>query len=375
MNARRLCVVGSFSLLSASALCAQAIRPNRLASANATLDADFVGITSLSEVADGRVIVTDGRAQHLYLADFTARTAVTLSRKGKGPLEWMSVGFIHRTRGDSSIMTDFINQRWLLFDGARPIGTTPPDNPAVKASIFFSSADAYGHIVAEKSPEFRESGSIEYTRKDSQVVLQIDRATGRTDTIARTRQMPHRVTQTLNAKGERSSSQSSATESGAQGEDAYLLNDGTLVVVRLEPLRVDFRSSGGKWTLGVPLPVRGEPVTAKERERILKAREENAAQMKAIGVPVPPSPPLPTMLPALDRLSPLELYDGRIALKRRSTLSSPSVRYIIVNRRGTIDGEVTLATKEEIVGFGPKSVYVAFKDEDDVQRLRRHPWP
>ena len=96
--------------------------------------------------------------------------------------------------------------------------------------------------------------------------------------------------------------------------------------------------------------------------------------MREMGLPEPPRIPLPTTLPALERLDPRELEDGRIALRRKSTLNKPAVRYIIVNRRGTIDGEITLAANEEIIGFGPTSVYVAFKDEDDIQRLRRHPW-
>ena len=35
----------------------------------------------------------------------------------------------------------------------------------------------------------------------------------------------------------------------------------------------------------------------------------------------------------------------------------------------------SLAANEDIVGFGARTVYVAFKDADDIQRLRRHPWP
>ncbi len=353
---------------------AQALRPIRLAPANATLDADFVVLTSLREVADGRVIVTDGRAQQLYLADFTAGTAAPLSRKGKGPLEWSFVGFVQRTRGDSSIMTDWGNQRWLLFDGARVVGTTPPDHPAVKATKYFNGADQNGHVLTQRSRPLTTSGSIEYTRRDSQVVLLIDRSTGRVDTVAQARERPHRYTQTLNDKGGISSNSSAPTEPSAQGEEAYLMNDGTIALVRLEPLRVDFRAPDGRWTLGPPLPIRGEPLDARERARVAQSREESRKQMREMGLPEPPRIPLPTTLPALERLDPRELEDGRIALRRKSTLNKPAVRYIIVNRRGTIDGEITLAANEEIIGFGPTSVYVAFKDEDDIQRLRRHPW-
>lgn len=354
---------------------AQALRPIRLAPANATLDADFVALTSLREVADGRVIVTDGRAQQLYLADFTAGTARPLSRKGKGPLEWSFVGFVQRTAGDSSIMSDGVNQRWLLFDGASVVGTTPPDHPAIKAALSFSSVDRNGRVLVQRSSPRTTEGTYIYTRRDSQAVLLVDRRTGHVDTVARAREMPRRYSQTLNEKGRISSFQNSATESGAQGEEAYLLNDGTIALVRLEPLRVDFRAPDGRWTLGPPLPIRGEALDAKERARIVQSREESRKQMREMGLPEPPKIPLPTTLPALDRLSPRELEDGRIALRRRSTLTKPAVRYIIVNRRGTIDGEITLAANEEIIGFGPKSVYVAYKDEDDVQRLRRHPWP
>jgi hypothetical protein len=37
--------------------------------------------------------------------------------------------------------------------------------------------------------------------------------------------------------------------------------------------------------------------------------------------------------------------------------------------------QVAMAENERIVGFGVKSVYVAWKDADDIERLRRHPWP
>ncbi len=59
---------------------AQPVRQIPLKPANATLNAEFVGITSVREVADGRVIVTDGRDQQLYVADFRANSAVILGR-------------------------------------------------------------------------------------------------------------------------------------------------------------------------------------------------------------------------------------------------------------------------------------------------------
>ncbi|MCC6246098.1 MAG: hypothetical protein IT353_24910, partial [Gemmatimonadaceae bacterium] len=52
----------------ARALPAQSLPAITLAAANATLDDDFVGLTSVRELADGRVLLTDGRDQQIYLA-------------------------------------------------------------------------------------------------------------------------------------------------------------------------------------------------------------------------------------------------------------------------------------------------------------------
>ena len=48
--------------------------------------------------------------------------------------------------------------------------------------------------------------------------------------------------------------------------------------------------------------------------------------------------------------------------------------YFVIDRRGRLVGELTLPANEEIVGAGPATLYVAVKDEDDIIRLRRHPW-
>ena len=34
-----------------------------------------------------------------------------------------------------------------------------------------------------------------------------------------------------------------------------------------------------------------------------------------------------------------------------------------------------LPPDHQIVGFGARSVYVVVTDEDDLQRIQRHPWP
>jgi len=377
-------MTGRFSLLVLTAaasmlprvLGGQAMAQLALRPPNATIDAEFIGVTSIREVADGRAIVTDGRDQKLYVVDFSTRRAELLGRRGRGPGEWLNVGLIYPTQGDSSILSDFGNLRWLLFAGAQIVGTVPPDHPAVRATNSMQSGvDRLGHVLMlTRKP--RRSGPRVITRKDSMSVVFVDRNTGHMDTVATLRERPHRIETVTDAKGRVVSSMPVATEPNAQAERAELFNDGWLAVVRLEPLRVDWRAPNGTWTYGKPLPLRPEPVDPAERRAILQRRAEAVQEAKRHGLPSPPSFEFPTTLPVITfSASPRQMPDGRLALARTPSASQQRLRYLVINRHGGIDGELRLGMREKILGFGERSVYVVATDEDDIQRLRRHPWP
>ena len=53
----------------------------------------------------------------------------------------------------------------------------------------------------------------------------------------------------------------------------------------------------------------------------------------------------------------------------------PEPRYDVIDRRGVVNGQLVLEPNERLVGFGARSVYVVERDADDIERIRRHPWP
>lgn len=344
--------------------------------ANATLEAEFVGLTSLREIADGRIIVTDGRAQTLYLADFSTGRAEQLGRKGRGPAEWLNIGILRATQGDSSILPDWGNQRWLLLAGARIVGIVPSDHPAVgPRGQSLAGADRFGHALFIHSPPMRP-GTRVFTRRDSNAVVFVDRRTGHADTIAQIRERPHRMDVVMDGDGRVRSYMPRSTEPNAQAEQAVLFNDGWLAIVRLEPLRVDWRAPNGAWTLGRPLPLRPEPVDAAERREMERRRAEARAEARKYGLPTPSALDFPTTLPIYTAaLGSRQTPEGRLVIGRTPSARIPNARYLVINRRGTIDGELTLGARERLLGFGARSVYVLFEDDDDIQRIRRHPWP
>jgi hypothetical protein len=67
--------------------------------------------------------------------------------------------------------------------------------------------------------------------------------------------------------------------------------------------------------------------------------------------------------------------DGRVVVLRTPTADVAEPVYDVIDHRGMLVARIELAAGERIVGFGRRSVYLAAKDADDVERLRRHPWP
>ena len=360
----------------ARALPAQPVRQMPLKPANATLNADFVGITSMREIADGRVIVTDGRDQQLYLADFRGNNASILGRKGTGPGEWLNVGFVQALFGDSSILGDFGNRRLLLFDGARIVGLVPLDHPTTSISLgSVWGADRFGHLLGRKENP-ADATRLVFTRADSSALVLIDRSNGALDTVTRVRQRPRRAEQIAGADGKARGRMVSPSEPNAQEEIAHLFADGWIAVVRLEPLRVDWRSRERRWTHGAPFRLKPIPVDDRERQAIETRRAQSREEFRKMGTPEQRLPSLPSSIPVMAvsivlRATP----DGRLIIRRSTSEADPAVRYLVVNRRGDIDGEIALGAREDVIGFGPRSIYVAFNDDDDIQRIRRHPWP
>lgn len=369
MNAIRLAL--TMVLLSGD-LSAQALRPIPIKPANGSLDAEFTYVGSVRELSDGRVLISDPREKSLGVGDFSSQIYRPVARKGRGPLEYLFPTPLLALGGDSTLMFDISQLRWIILVADRITGSLPPDHPLVRAVSQPSSVDRFGHVLAKASVAERRPGVHEITRRDSQVHLLVSWQ-GVIDTVARTREWPHRL-EVFSSEGGHGGYRPIATEPNAQAEIASLSGDGTLWIIRQDPLRVDVRDRSGQWTRGTPWTVRGESVSVQERRAIDSVRRQDASELRRLGIKPPDPLAIPNTKPVLT-LTSVFLPDGRLAVKRRGMLSAPSTRYLVVNKRGAIDGQITLKPNEDLVGSGARSLYVAVKDADELLTLRRHPWP
>jgi hypothetical protein len=335
----------------------------RLAPANASLREEFSVITGARELKDGRVVVTDPREGRIVVADLGAGTVVQISRKGEGPGEYPRALPVRPVGGDSSVLIDS-PRRWLVFDGARIVATLPPDAPAVAATKgLVRGVDAQGFVY---SADFVAGGK---QIGDSTALLRVSRATGHVDTIVRLAALVAKQASAANKDG---FFEFSIPAIGT-AEEAVPFPDGRLAVVRVNPYRVDWRTMDGRWIRGAALPF--VAVAMDEQEK----RAYMARVAAASGKPASPPESItgwPTTVPPYQ--SPTTLFaapDGRVLVPRMPSSAHPETRYDVVNRRGTLDGQLVLPANERIVGFGTTSVYVAATDDDGIQRLRRSPWP
>jgi hypothetical protein len=330
---------------------AQDTRPTecRLKPVTGKLKEEFIAITSIRELHDGRILVTDPRDHRVVVADFGTQEVTQIGRPGAGPGEYPIAVPVRAIGGDSSIMLDSMSRRWLLFDADRIVGVRTGGDPRVNTPGLFLGADSFGHVLVNNTDHPHR------TMADSNPLELLSRLTGHIDTIAKLSPSPPEP------EGE-------SVPTFFVWENAVLAEDGWVAIIRVEPYRVDWRAPSGRWNLGPPIPAPTIRFDARERlffVRIHSPPEYAQRRLKGAPATVPPfsnEQLLPTM-------------DGRVLVERTPTADHPEVRYDIINRRGELDCQVPMPHGQRIRGFGPGTVYVVVSDQDDIQRIERHPWP
>jgi len=346
-----------------------------LATADARLSHEFSSITSVRELRDGRLLVTDGRESRLLLADLATDETRDVGRRGSGPREFDYATPLHRLTDDSTLMAG-ASRRWLVIVGDAPTGSIPPDAPAVVATRgLVQAVDGLGHVWSTWAPP-SPMGMHEYGPGDSIRIMRISRATGHGDTVARLRAAPGRVERWSTASGG-TGMQVRDRPALASSEAFAVAADGWLAVARLDPYRVDWRTPEGRWVLGQAIPVEPHRITRADREAY--ADRQAALYGSARRSPeshgtwpelLPPFVSFAELIPGVVVATP----DGLALILRARSARSPGTCYDVVDRRGVRTSRLCVPPTARLMGFGRRHVYVVTKDEDGLETLARHPW-
>lgn len=375
----------------AAPLAAQPVQ-RTLAAPEARLDEPFTSITGLRELRDGRVIVADASERTLQLFDLRSGAARAIGREGSGPGEWRVPSRLHALPGDSTLMEDFANRRYLVIGPNGVPGETfriADGSPAAFGS--FVGVDAQGRLIFERAVPPADAGPRAAATGVS-LVLRYDRRTARTDTIARL----------ATVVGEQSGAMAlpgglvrTFTNLPLAPRDALAVTaDGQVAIVRHDPYRLELLTADGRPRQGPPASAARIRVTQAEREAFARSQvrpgsivvsgpasaaapRPSAADIDAAAMQSLTNPDMtwPEFKPPFVRLGVLGAPDGRVWVLRSSAHDDPVPVFDVFDAAGRVVERIAIPARTRLVGFGAGSVYLARSDADDLQYLERYRLP
>lgn len=333
--------------------------PQALKPRNALLPEEFSQLVGVRELRDGRVLLGDRKETRLVVAELATNAVTAVGGVGSGPGEYKEVAHLVALGGDSTLLVDGTNYRWLLLDGSSIVATVPPDAPAFRA-VFAGrpdGADRLGHLLSRGC----------WGRSDSTCILLVDRSSGRQDRIGSLLELVQRSSVRAAPAQEGKAGGFAVTNSPARtGEQALLFPDGWTAVARLDPYRIDWRTPQGDWLSGAPVPYR--EIRFDSRERAAYAQRRPGWRNASASV-------WPEFAPPFELSALIGSPDGSLLVRRFQSATETGMTYDVVDRAGKLRRSIRLSKGEYILGFGERSVYVVVTDEDGIERVARHPWP
>lgn len=365
---------------------ADAGRVFRLGAPDATLADEFSIISSVRELADGRVLVSDEKEKRLALGDFRSRSVTTLGGQGAGPGEYRQVARLWAAAGDSTLHKEPYGRRLIVLHGGQIIRTVGAADSSLRSlpTTPLLGADGRGRMVMATMPRVAQGRLL----PDSVHLIRLDRAASRVDTIARLQSaqgwgvaagVSTASMQPIPAGGRSASVKASYVMSVHAPDQIAVFTDGWIAIARTNPYRVDWCAPGQRCRPG-PVILAAQPrMTDREKQAYLDAAAKTHGWpptsdiAETAGWPrvMPPFAQRPSRV---DAGALFAMPDGSVLIERLPSADAMWMRYDIVPRSEAVAGQVQLPLGEQIVGLGRASVYVAVTDPDGLQRLRRHPW-
>ena len=379
--------------------------PKALPAPEASFDEPFSAVTALRELPNGKVLVADARDKMLSLVDFKAGTQTKLGREGSGPAEYGLPMRLLQGRGDSAVLFDIGNQRYMSISSEGKLGATfmqeaaaPPaagGGARVMSVAMPRTSDARGRMYYESAP-FAMGPDGQPKSADSVAILRWDRETKKVDTLAWV------AVPKANAQVSGGQSNMRVMIGGANPllpkDEWTVFPDGRVAIVRASDYHVDWIMPNGQKTSGPAnkfTPIKMTDAEKKAEEALRNVARGSAMTMsfnnnngnvtRSAGVGVPPgAPPLEPLTDWPEVKPPFRRGEGSVVAApngdlwvRRTTAvnESKGALYDVIGRDGKVMYQVRLPERVNLVGFGKSAIYTTLADEDDLLMLRRHATP
>ena len=357
----------------------------------------FTCVSGIRELSDGRIIVSDVREKTVQLIDLRTGRSTKIGREGQGPGEWATPQALFALPGDTTLLWDPQNGRFLTIhpDGSVGGEMKVELGGGMSGRLMASlprGGDAMGRLYYQGSAfTLGERGSAPI-EADSVPILRYDRRTSKIDTMTFLA-VPKANVQTTSGSNNTRISISSPNPFTPQRAWA-VAPDGRIAIISPEPYRVEWLSATKSRTTG--------PAINYERQRLTEA-DKAPLQAPNCGFTVsrgdgpggavsgqvrqtvtavaggggggaaPPRDDYPEFKPPfLPRYgSPIVAPNGDLLVGRSRGPNDPPV-YDVFDARGQLTSRVQLPKGTRISGFGKGTLYLFRMDDDDLVYLQRY---
>jgi hypothetical protein len=328
----------------------------------ASIRESFTKISGVQELSGTLAVATDNMEAKVVLLDFARGTAKQIGAKGQGPNEYRYPS-VPMAAPTGAYVFDTYQKRAITIgrDGSiSGMKTLPPG-----ALSRVRGSDASGRFYFEGSDFDPNTGGF----SDSLPVLRWDPASDRVEQITR-----------VYGGGRVRIQRSSGPMSLAREITPFphlngwvALPDGRVAIVRRDTFRIELVSPGGTRTIGPALSTKPIAVTAAERawyresntpQRMGAAMASGGTGAQAPGLQFEDAA-FPTVLPPFIAADLVATPEGQIWIPRSFTGADKTRRYEIYDASGKQRGSAIVDAHARVVGFGPKSVYIARTNPDD----------
>lgn len=344
----------------------------------------FTNISSVRELSNGKVIVSDLVDKSVLLVDLAAGTSVPIGREGQGPGEYGFPGELFPLPGDTTLLVDRMNRRFLTILPNGKTGTSVP-YPAGGGFSDARGMDAQGRIYFNGSlfsinftPGQPTPDSIPLTRWDWRRKV--------TDTVTFLKVPP----MNLNVSGGGDNSRARTIMFRAQPfapEDAWSVgSDGRVGVARVLDYHIEWFSPTKQRSAGPANKVAPVRVTEADKEALRRQMASGPRMMVAVGsggtstrsagpppdMPAGDEPQYPEYKPPFPPRSVWMTPEGMLWVLRSRPANDVVPLIDVFDQRGNLVSQVKLPQDRQVIGFGNGVVYLAHTDSDDLQWLERY---
>lgn len=337
----------------------------------------FSYLSGVREMPDGRVLVADPVSQVLLSIDLESGSADTLGGVGRGPYEYLQPDQVFPLPGDSTLLVDLGNGRFMVIAPDCSFIETKPlvSDRGPMLTLIPRFVDAEGGIYFQRN-EWMGSAR---PNLDSDYVVRYDRRTGVLDTVA-VLALPELV---ISGSG-------SSIPPMTPRDDWAAGMDGAVAVVRASDYSVDWHRPDGTVVMGPPNTIEPFSVGEAEKERfvgeygvdeiaLLRTTTSSGGMALRFIRGVPGGLPersiddfeFPDVLPIFRHGRMMVSPEGHAWVERYMPAHSPPA-FDVFDSEGVRLGAVQFPERRRLIGFGDRTVYVVRIDEVDLKWLERY---